>query len=199
MIIYGMRASLQKTEPLADNCPNCNTSGSVQMNVFQRYAHIFWIPVFPIGKTGVSQCTSCRQILKQKEMPASIKLGYENLKTHTKIPVWTFSGLLIIALAIAGFAIADKQKASRVSKMLTSLHKDDVLEVKVKDDQYTLFKVDHVTGNLVYVAFNKFQTNMESSIDDLKDKEFDNSVIKEFPVSQLISNNDFEVIDIDRK
>lgn len=199
MIIYGMRSSLQKTELIADNCPNCNTSNSVQMNVFQQYAHIFWIPVFPVGKTGVSQCMHCRQILKLKEMPASIKLGYENLQTHVKIPAWTFSGLLLIALAVIGFSIADKQKASKVSHMMTSLKKNDILEVKIRDNEYTLFKVDHVDGNLVYVAINKFQTNMESGISDLKDKEFDNSVIKEFPVAQLLQNNNFEIIDIDRK
>ncbi|NOW93779.1 hypothetical protein [Mucilaginibacter sp. SG564] len=95
MIIYGMRASLRKTELIADNC---------------------------------------RQILKLKEMPASVKLGYENLKTHAKMPVWTFSGLLLIALAIVGFSIADKQKAAKVSHMMTSLKKDDILEVKMKDD-----------------------------------------------------------------
>jgi hypothetical protein len=199
MIIYGMRASLRKTEPIADNCPNCNTSGSVQMNVFQRYAHIFWIPMFPIGKTGVSQCLHCRQILKLKEMPASVKLGYDNLKTHAKIPVWTFSGLLLIALTIVGFSIADKQKATKVNHMITSLKKDDILEVKIKDNEFTLFKVDHVAGNMVYIAINKYQTNMETGISDLKDKEFDNSVIKEFPVSQLLQNNNFEIIDIDRK
>lgn len=199
MIIYGMRASLRKTELIADNCPNCNTSGSVQMNVFQRYAHIFWIPMFPIGKTGISQCQHCKQILKLKEMPASVKLGYENLKTHAKIPLWAFSGLLVIALAIVGFSIADKQKAAKVSHLITSLKKDDILEVKIKDDEYTLFKVDHVVGNLVYIAINKYQTNTETGISDLKEKEFDNSVIKEFPVADLLKNNNFEIIDIDRK
>lgn len=94
---------------------------------------------------------------------------------------------------------ADKQKASKVSHMMTSLKKNDILEVKIRDNEYTLFKVDHVDGNLVYVAINKFQTNMESGISDLKDKEFDNSVIKEFPVAQLLQNNNFEIIDIDRK
>jgi hypothetical protein len=199
MIIYGMRASLRKAEFITENCPNCGTSNSIQMTVFQRYAHIFWIPMFPIGKTGVSQCAQCKQILKLKQMPDAVKLGYENLKSHTKIPLWTFSGLLLIALAIAGFSIADKQKAAKVSHMMTSLKKDDILEVKVKDDEYTLFKVDHVAGNLVYIAISKYQTNMETGISDLKEKEFDNSVIKEFPVADLLKNSNFEIIDIDRK
>jgi hypothetical protein len=40
---------------------------------------------------------------------------------------------------------------------------------------------------------------METGISGLKSKEFDNSVIKEFPVSQLLQNSNFEIIDIDRK
>jgi cell division protein FtsL len=199
MIVYGIQSSLRKTEVIAENCPNCNTSGSLQMNVFQRYVHIFWIPVVPIGKTGVSQCLHCRQILKLKEMPALVRLGYDNLKTHTGVPIWTFAGLAIIALLIAGEIISDKQKAVKVRQMITALKKDDVLEVKLKSDVYTLFKVDHVSGNMIYLAMNKFQTNVESSIDDLKSKEYDTSIIQEFPVSQLIDNSKIEIIDIDRK
>ncbi|MDN3548074.1 hypothetical protein [Mucilaginibacter aquaedulcis] len=131
-------------------------------------------------------------------MPDPIKLGYENLKTYTKIPLWTYSGLLIIGLAIAGFTFADKQKKTRVNKMIYSLKKDDILEVKLKGDIYTLLKVDHVSGNLVYVAMNKYQSNSETNMDELKSKGYDTSTIQEFPVSQLINNDKIEILDIDR-
>jgi hypothetical protein len=68
------------------------------MHLFQRYAHVFWIPLFPIGKTGVSQCSHCKQILKLKEMPFALRLSYENMKSQTTTPFWVFSGSAVIAV-----------------------------------------------------------------------------------------------------
>jgi hypothetical protein len=70
------------------------------MHVFQRYAHIFWIPFFPIGKTGASQCGHCKQVLKEKEMPSSLKMAFDDVKSRTKTPYWTFAGVAIIVVLI---------------------------------------------------------------------------------------------------
>lgn len=66
--------------------------------VFQRYAHIFWIPFVPIGKTGASQCSHCKQVLKLKQMPGPLRLAYDNVALRTKIPFWTFIGAGLVAL-----------------------------------------------------------------------------------------------------
>jgi hypothetical protein len=100
MIIYGSKASQLAKEAIAESCPHCQKSNNVEMYVFQRYAHVFWIPFFPIGKTGVSQCAHCKQTLKLKEMPSSLKLAYENVAAQNKTPYWTFVGVAIVAILI---------------------------------------------------------------------------------------------------
>jgi hypothetical protein len=135
MIIYGIKAKLLKSEITSDACANCNTANSIQMNVFQRWAHIFWIPFFPIGKTGVSQCLNCRQVLKLKEMPASLKLSYDNAKAQTKTPVWTFAGCALIVIGSIFLYINEKQKAKKVNQWVLSPQKNDVFHIKLKNDQ----------------------------------------------------------------
>ena len=100
MIIYGWRATQVANESIAESCPSCKNQNALQMFVFQRYAHIFWIPMFPIGKSGASQCGHCKQVLKSKQMPADVKLAYENVAAQAKIPYWTFAGLAIIAVLV---------------------------------------------------------------------------------------------------
>ncbi|SEO84086.1 hypothetical protein [Mucilaginibacter sp. OK283] len=173
MIIYGTKATLRKTDFIADACPACGAGNVMQMNVFQRYAHVYWIPFFPIGKTGVSQCTNCKQVLKFDQMTPSLKMSYYNIKKHTAIPVWTFSGVFIIALIAVGVTISSRQTAKKVSSMITSLKKDDILQIKLKDNAYTLIKVNRVVGDSIYCVANKYQTNLESDIDNLKSKEFE--------------------------
>jgi len=170
MIIYGTKAKLLKSEITADQCPNCNTANSIQMNVFQRWAHIFWIPFFPIGKTGVSQCLNCRQVLKLKEMPASLKLSYDNLKTQTKIPVWTFAGCFLIVIGSIFFFISEKQKAKKVNEWVLSPQKNDVFHIKLKNDHYTLYRVNKVSNDSVYLALNKYESDREDGLDDVEAK-----------------------------
>lgn len=170
MIIYGTKAKLLKAEITSDPCPNCNTANNIQMNVFQRWAHIFWIPFFPIGKTGVSQCLHCRQVLKLKEMPASLKLSYDNLKTQTKIPVWTFAGCFLIVIGSIFFYISEKQKVKKVNQLVLSPQKNDVFHIKLKNDHYTLYKVNKVSGDSVYLALNKYEVDREDGLDDIAAK-----------------------------
>ncbi len=173
MIVYGTKAIHQKVDYIADSCPACNTPNVMQMNVFQRYAHIFWIPFFPAGKTGVSQCTHCKQVLKFNQMTPSLKMSYYNMKKQVNVPIWMFAGLALLAIGITVGVIADRNKTQKVSKMIFNLKKGDILDVKMKDNAFTLLKVTKVVGDSVFFVQNKFQIDQESGIDDLKSKEYD--------------------------
>ena len=199
MIVYGRRATVLKTQVLFEPCPNCRTTNSVQITVYQRYAHIFWIPMFPIGKTGVSVCVNCRQVLKLKEMPSGLRLAYDNLKADTRIPIWHFSGLALIVVAIIAVSISEKNKAEKVSKLILNPKTGDLFELKIKDTVYTLYKVLKVEKDTVFFFANQYHTNVEAGLDDLKKKPFDMSETYGIPKIALIRmNKKDEIIDIDR-
>jgi len=86
MVIYGHRATHLKTEQISDKCPNCGQQ-SLIMGVFEKYAHIFWITIFPYGKTGTSQCQHCQQVLSDKEFTTELKETYKELKASAKTPI----------------------------------------------------------------------------------------------------------------
>ncbi len=95
MIIYGSRSvHLKSTQADKITCPNCQTENSLILSVFGKHAHVFWIPLFPIGKKGFSQCQHCKQVLETREMPEQIKTAYKILKKDSKYRVWQYSGLI---------------------------------------------------------------------------------------------------------
>ncbi|OOQ62132.1 hypothetical protein [Mucilaginibacter pedocola] len=197
MIIYGTKAKVLLTEAVNDSCPNCNTH-NLYMNVLQKWAHIFWIPTFPIGKTGVSQCTHCQQTLQLKQMPPSLKLSYDNLKLQTKTPVWTFSGIVVIAGIFIFATIHGKQNAERITKLIPALQKNDVLHLKLTDNAYSLSKVTRINRDTVFFVNNKYQTDRASGLNDLKTKEYDTEE-RFLTVADLKAmNSKDEVLDIDR-
>ncbi len=95
MIIYGSKAVHLTSEQSKATCPSCNTKGSLIVSVFRRHAHIFWIPLFPIGKKGFSQCQHCKNVLEEKEMPEPIKTEYNELKKSARGPFWQYIGLIL--------------------------------------------------------------------------------------------------------
>jgi len=202
MLIYGSRAKQLAKESLFDKCPSCGTQNAIDLYVFQKYAHVFWIPFFPMSKTGVSQCNHCKQALKLNEMNDSIRDAYENLKTQTKTPVWMFSGLALVATLVVVGIISEKNKDERNAKFILAPQSGDIFEIKTKDNQYTLFKVDQVQGDSVFIRPNEYETNKSSGLSDLKNKG-DNAfseIMLAFSKDELKKMLDKgEIIDIDRK
>jgi hypothetical protein len=170
MIIYGTRVNQLGKQMLNEKCINCDTQFSVELFVIQKFAHVFWLPLFPMSKTGISQCSHCKQVLKLNEMPDSYRNGYEALKAQTKTPVWTFSGVVVIAGLITWGVVSDKQKDARNSKLILSPQAGDVFEIKTKDNNYTLYKVAALMGDSVLIRANNFETNKVSGLRDLKNK-----------------------------
>jgi hypothetical protein len=198
MIIYGTNSKLLITQQITETCPNCNTNNTMHISVYQKWAHIFWIPTFPIGKAGGSYCESCNQVLKPKNMPADIRLNYDNIKAQSSLPIWTFSGIGVIVLIAIAVFIFNKQKAQKVTQMIPSIQKGDIMHMKLEDNAYTLVKVNRVKGDSVFLFLNKFQTNNLSGIDDLKSKGYD-TLEEGFTIADLKAmDSREEIIDIER-
>jgi hypothetical protein len=198
MIVYGSRSKELEKDILTDQCPNCGKQNSIDMHVFQKYAHVFWIPFFPMGKTGVCQCYHCKQVLTLKEMPASLATSYESLKTRAKTPIWMFSGLGVLAIMITIGFISDKQSDEENARLILMPHAGDVFEIKLGSKQYTLYKVAQVEGDSVFVQLNDYETNKVTGLNDLKKETYSEDLLgfSKSELKQMLEKGD--IIDIER-
>lgn len=176
MIIIGHKSIPLVKEMINDPCPNCGTPYSIEMTVFQKYVHLFWIPYLPAGKTGISDCHHCQQILKHQEMPPSLLLTYKSLKAKAKIPLWMFSGLVLMLLLMA-YGVSENQKKEHLNAQFISAPKEgDILEVKTDSSQYTLYQVYQVHGDSVLLRANNYQSDKESGIQALRDSAYSEEI-----------------------
>jgi hypothetical protein len=198
MIIYGSKARMTAKELQVEKCTSCGTMNSVELNVFQKYAHVFWIPFVPIGKAGVSICHHCKQTLKVKEMPESLRDRYDDLRKRSKTPVWTFLGIGLVATLIIVAIISGKQDDARNAKLILSPQKGDIYKVKIESGSYTLYKITEVIDDTVYIQTSQYETNKITGLSDLKKKGFTESTQ---PVLKSTLKGLFDkghIIDIDR-
>jgi hypothetical protein len=162
---------------------------------------VFWIPLFPFTKTAVSECGNCKQVLKQSEMPSSLQPTYTTLKSQSKTPFWTFAGLGLLIVLIGTSFISSKNKDERNAQLILAPKSGDVFEIKTPDKQYTLYKVDKVEDNTVYIRMNNYEYNLPSGLRKLKEKGESAYNEELFPIEKSTLKEMLEsgeILDIDR-
>ena len=202
-MIYGTKTTPVATENIADSCANCQTSNSILMSVLQKYVHIFFIPFIPVGKTGVTVCAHCKQALTKGEFNGSLNSRYDTLKSQSKTPIWTFSGLVLLAILILFLIVSDRQKKEKVATMIQTPQSGDVYEVKDGNTkQYTLYKIQRMNADTIFILMNQFETNKLSGLKDLREKGDAGYSADEIPLTKADLQKmmaDGEIIDVERK
>ncbi len=172
MITYGSKSKLIAKETLVQECPNCGTTNSLDMHVYQRYAHIFWIPTIPMSKVGISRCSACNQVLTPKEMPADLVTSYKSLKTQTTTPAWMYSGLALTAGLIIMGLFSGNSNDEKNAILLSNPAAGDFLEIKMANGQFTVYRVIEINRNSVLVKKSPYVTKRRSGLEDLKKLDF---------------------------
>ncbi len=199
MIVYGSSGSKELAkEQITDICKNCNTQGSITLMAVQKYAHLYWIPIFPFRKSIISHCSNCNHTLKRKEMPDSWSPFYDNIKIKAKTPVWMYSGVIIfVAFLMLGW-YASQQKDTRNAQLIVAPQSGDIFEIKNGRKSYTLFKVIEVEGDSVFIQMSEFETNKKSGLRGLKTRRYQEELFgySKAELKQMLE--DGEIMDIDR-
>src|SRR5690349_6696147 len=85
------------------------------IEIRQRYAHIFWIPLFPIGKIWGLRKHADNELY---EMPASVRAHVEQAVKVPTVSIWAFTGLMLIGLVgIIGMISAYVSQVQMESRM----------------------------------------------------------------------------------
>ncbi len=164
MIIYGWNSKVIKQAPLNNlTCDNCNEQNSL-LAIYSKYVHIFWIPVFPYGKEAVIVCSHCQKATKEKDLDTERKQKIKALKSSVKTPLYLFSGLILIVMAIGYFSYASGKTKQEELTFLEDPAVGDIYMNYDKTEQseykYYLWKVTNVSDDSIYVSPGSFSYNM---------------------------------------
>lgn len=108
LYLIGHKSIPLKQENISGKCNCCESINSITVTVYQKYVFIFGLPFLPAGKTGISECSVCKQVLEEKGMPENIKSEYQQLKATARIPIWMFSGAVLFILLYAYLKYQEK-------------------------------------------------------------------------------------------
>ncbi|MBD2716512.1 hypothetical protein KBK19_15830 [Microvirga sp. STR05] len=167
MLIYGYKTTHLVTKPAAGSCPVCATCGALQLSVFGRYAHIYWIPLVPLGKGGQSACSNCQQVVPAKQLSPQLKQELQELKSQVRAPWWHFAGLALLAVGLGLALIGRSNQHTENLSFIQQPRAGDVYRIRTKDGNYSLLKVQGVSGNTVRLLRNNYETSKVTSLEGL--------------------------------
>jgi len=193
MIIYGSRSSHVKSAFLDDAvCPSCETAGQMVMSTFARYAHVFWIPLFPLSKKVYANCNHCKAEFELSDMPPDLRNQCVKFRKAQKFPIWHFSGLIAVCLFILYGVISDSNASRRQNAYLTNPQVNDVYVIQYENEDYTVdevystMKIVEITSDSVYFADNTFFAERDANVTTIdEDENYNYEDLMSFTIDEL--------------
>ncbi len=175
MIIFGSRAAHVGTKSLKNStCPSCGQQGTLNLSIFRKHAHIFWIPMFPYSKKGVTQCSHCKHVMEKKQMPERIRLEYDKFKSEAKGRIWQFSGLLLVGVLVVFGFFQNKQDEQNEQAYLNAPQRGDVYYQKLDNGHYTTMRVTELDRDSIILELNAYEIDKISQVYKIeKDENYD--------------------------
>lgn len=165
MIFFGTgSANLDSVKTRSITCQHCKNQDTVYINIYRRHVHIFWIPIFPLGKSGSSYCTHCKEVLTPKHMPEALKMQYKNIKGNAEGPIWQFAGLLLFALLIVFAIYSSGQNKENTQQYLMQPAVGDIYEYQANNGSYSTMRLEKITSDSLYLSLNNYEISKRSRI-----------------------------------
>lgn len=100
-LLFGHRAT-----KIAEVTKQINDGGYPRLaliQIYQRYAHLFWIPLFPLYRNYLihfpdNDSTYVKSMFKK--MPEEYKIACKEVSREARTPWWTFIGIAVFGLLI---------------------------------------------------------------------------------------------------
>ncbi len=161
MIVYGTKGvSIQTGKVRNITCPHCSNNVEMNYSVFGRYAHVYWIPFFPIGREKILECNSCKSSYHLKDLPEPIKQKFQHDQDRNpaKTPVTHFSFLFVIGILFAIGAFFSFKEDSDTIDFGKNPKIGDVFYETLPNGHYSTSKISKITKDSIFVL----QNNKES-------------------------------------
>ena len=195
-MIIGMRSKVLAEQLLTnDTCRRCGKKNVLELVVLQDYAHFFFIPFLPAGKTAAIRCTNCELEMTHHELSFDDELMYKDLKRKTKTPIWMFTFLAILLCVLIVPLLLAKNKPhveSKIEGMILRPQVGDVYQVKWEEQYYSWFKIDSLSQDSVWLLTNSASTPIEAGLSAIREEPYDS-------LPMIVNRNDLKLMFVDRQ
>lgn len=198
-MFYGLKTKELGQTRVPGACPSCGTENSVALHVVQKYIHFVFLPIVPIGRSAVTHCEHCQQTLTGKQLSPSAKEVFKAALAEFRTPIWTYSGVAIVALLTPLALWQSDRHDKEVIARLNTPKEGDLYEILLGGRSYSFYRVSRVSGDSIYVGLYNYETNKWRGLGSLlrkEDGEFSKDLIGYSHADVLAMRKDGMILDV---
>ncbi len=199
LFIHAVKKKAIKSELVFDACMDCSSTNSLELTVYQRYFRVYWIPVFPLGKTGSCKCLACGEVHEIKELPQSLQYTFESLKSQSKTSPYYFIGSAFFLLLLILTVVSIQEEKEEFENYYKVAKVNDVIELRDEDYMITWYKVAHKKEDTLFIQKSSLKAKKVLKSLSMK-KSLDTSFSKQlYPLAKqefLQWNRDGKIMEI---
>lgn len=156
MIIYGTKAkTLEPTEVADAICPHCHEAG-VLVHPVRRYAHLYFIPVFPLDRLFGIECLHCHEASDVASYPTEMQAEMDHIVRSAPTPRVLFSWFYIAAGIFIVATYVGWKRGKDTAAYVTEPKVGDVVVLKADAEPgfpYVRCKVVGLEGDSLMLQF----------------------------------------------
>ncbi|HEY1196170.1 zinc-ribbon domain-containing protein [Flavobacterium sp.] len=198
MIFYGTKPTNIKNDRILNiNCPNCNSNTSMKYSVFESYAHVYWIPLFPVKRLTFLECDSCKKTFEDKELATIDFQKLSSINKKIKSPFWMFSGLMIIGFIMLMVYYNSIQTSNNSKNFIQNPKIGDVYLIDDSNGFYSTLKLNKISKDSLTLLVNNMAIDDKTETDkiDLEKNYVQKQVIAKKDLQKLFKENKiYEVV-----
>jgi zinc-ribbon family len=140
-LIYGISQMTVKEGKLSQcYCPKCNKVSHLHVKIAQKYAQFFWIPLFPIWKSGIVTCEGCKEEIATRNLPQLNQEEYKQIRKSARTPRRTFIGVVVLSLLIGKVVFNSLKNDAKEKIFVENPQIGDVYTYQTEEGNYRLLK-----------------------------------------------------------
>jgi hypothetical protein len=190
MLIYGWNSFLIRTFSAFELGLTSDFSNDYNVEVRQKYFHLFWIPFFSLGKIW---CV--RKGDELYDLNDDAKKQVKTANVEVKTPFYTYAGLIAVALLFVFSNIQGTTKSSNYNGMATEIAESRKQELPTRLDNITenSYIIVSNCGNPKELSLCKVETMKNGTIALLKLDGFSNANLPDITEVETAFNNTVEL------
>jgi hypothetical protein len=187
IIFYGTKSSHVKSESSEVGvCPSCETYGQMITSVYANYAHVFWIPLFPLYKKVYATCEHCETVFELNEMAPDLRNQCVKFRRRQRFPLWHFTGIITVCCVILFGLLYDSNTSRQQNYYLANPQNNDVYVVQYDDEHYSTMKIVEITSDSIYFAENEYYADNNTTVETIdEDENYDYEELLSFTIEEL--------------
>jgi len=143
---------IKKYDDYQIKCDNCGSDGQ-RFSVYQDYFHLFFIPMFPLGKKTIqSVCLKCNDRFNEEK-----KAHYLSV---TRTPIYLYIGLILFACLIISIVISNRNDQKQTAEYVANPMINDVYLIREgegKERTYYFLKIKNIDADTVELIHSYFE------------------------------------------